>query len=95
MTERVFAIAAHPDDIEFLMAGTLILMRRAGCEVHYMCIANGSCGTAELGREDIVRIRRAEERSRDDAPRRRVRRRSLAASPESFFARGQKSPRHQ
>jgi len=60
---RVFAVAAHPDDIEFLMAGTLILMRRAGCEVHYLCIANGSCGTAELERDEIVRIRQGEARA--------------------------------
>ena len=30
MARRVFAIAAHPDDIEFMMAGTLILLGRAG-----------------------------------------------------------------
>lgn len=63
MPQCVLAIAAHPDDIEFLMGGTLILMRRAGWEVHYLCIANGSCGTAELGRDEIVRIRRAEARA--------------------------------
>ena len=63
MSQCVLAIAAHPDDIEFLMGGTLILMRRAGWEVHYVCIANGSCGTAELGRDEIVRIRRAEARA--------------------------------
>jgi LmbE family N-acetylglucosaminyl deacetylase len=62
MTKRVFAIAAHPDDIEFLMAGTLILLRHAGWEVHYLCIANGSCGTAELERDEIVRIRQGEAR---------------------------------
>ncbi len=30
MSKRVFAIAAHPDDIEFMMAGTFILLGRAG-----------------------------------------------------------------
>jgi len=52
MTHRVFAIAAHPDDIEFGMGGTLILLARAGCEIHYMNIANGSCGSAQ---HDAVR----------------------------------------
>jgi len=47
MATRVFAVAAHPDDIEFGMAGTLILLSRAGCEIHYMNIANGSCGSTE------------------------------------------------
>ena len=42
-TKHAFAIAAHPDDIEFQMAGTLILLQRAGYEIHYMNIANGSC----------------------------------------------------
>ena len=60
MSKRAFAVAAHPDDIEFQMAGTLILLRRAGYEIHYLNLANGSCGTAELSKEEIVRIRRQE-----------------------------------
>lgn len=60
MRGRVFALAAHPDDIEFQMAGTLILLRQAGYEIHYMNIANGSCGTAEHGKDEIITIRRAE-----------------------------------
>ena len=51
------AIAAHPDDIEFGMSGTLILLAKAGCEIHYMNIANGSCGTAEYDEETIVAMR--------------------------------------
>ena len=43
--KHAFAVAAHPDDIEFVMAGTLILLRRAGYELHYMNIANGCCGS--------------------------------------------------
>ena len=58
--KRAFAVAAHPDDIEFLMAGTLILLGEAGYELHYMNIANGSCGTAQHTREAIIRIRREE-----------------------------------
>lgn len=60
MRPRVLAIAAHPDDIEFHMAGTLILLGRAGYELHYMNIANGSCGTTQYSRDEIIRIRRAE-----------------------------------
>ena len=58
--KRAFAVAAHPDDIEFQMAGTLILLKRAGFEIHYMNIANGSCGTVEYSQEEIIAIRRAE-----------------------------------
>ena len=50
-------MAAHPDDIEFGMSGTLILLAKAGCEIHYMNIANGSCGTAEYDTDTIAAIR--------------------------------------
>jgi N-acetylglucosamine malate deacetylase 1 len=60
MPKRVFAIAAHPDDIEFGMAGTLILLARAGCEIHYMNIANGSCGSAQHDAATIAEIRLGE-----------------------------------
>ena len=33
MSKRVFAVVAHPDDIEFGMAGTLFLLKQAGCEM--------------------------------------------------------------
>lgn len=54
------AIVAHPDDIEFQMAGTMLLLKQAGYELHYLNVANGSCGTATETREDIVRIRTGE-----------------------------------
>ena len=63
MAPRVLAIAAHPDDIEFCMAGTLILLGRAGCELHYMNIANGSCGSVEHDARTIAAIRLAEAQS--------------------------------
>lgn len=60
MALRVFAVHSHPDDIEFTMAGTLLRLRDYGCELHYMNIANGCCGTVEHSKEDIIRIRRQE-----------------------------------
>ena len=42
----VLAFGCHPDDIEFMMAGTLLLLKDLGVELHYINIANGSCGTA-------------------------------------------------
>ncbi len=56
----VLAAAAHPDDIEFMMAGTLALLKARGWEIHYLNVANGSCGTVELPVAEIVRIRAAE-----------------------------------
>ncbi len=60
MPSRVLAVAAHPDDIEFVMSGTMILLGQAGYELHYLNLANGSCGTTEYSVDEIVRIRRAE-----------------------------------
>ena len=60
MRARAFAVAAHPDDIEFGMAGTLLLLKDAGYELHYLNIANGSCGTATQDVDAIVRVRRGE-----------------------------------
>jgi LmbE family N-acetylglucosaminyl deacetylase len=54
------AVAAHPDDIEFMMAGTLRLLKKAGSEIHMWNLANGHCGTARHSREDIIRLRAAE-----------------------------------
>jgi len=55
-----FAVAAHPDDIEFMMAGTLLLLRDAGYSVHLMTLTNGSCGTTTLSAEEIAEIRTGE-----------------------------------
>lgn len=41
-----FAVAAHPDDIEFMMSGTLMLLGGCGFELHVMNVANGNCGSA-------------------------------------------------
>jgi len=60
MTKRAFAIVAHPDDIEFMMAGTLIRLQQVGYEIHYMTVANGSCGSVRHDAETIARIRRQE-----------------------------------
>ena len=42
------AIAAHPDDIEFLMAGTLLLLAQAGWDIHYFNLSTGNCGSATI-----------------------------------------------
>jgi LmbE family N-acetylglucosaminyl deacetylase len=58
--KRAFAVAAHPDDIEFVMAGTLILLRNAGYEIHYMNLANGCCGSTEHNASETAQIRQRE-----------------------------------
>ncbi len=56
----VLAIGAHPDDIEFMMAGTLILLKKMGWECHYLNIANGSCGSQVYSAAKLRKIRRQE-----------------------------------
>ena len=51
------AIGAHPDDIEFYMAGTLLLLQRAGWEIHYLNVANGCCGSVQYNACQLARIR--------------------------------------
>src|SRR5688500_5368830 len=80
----VIAIAAHPDDIEFFMAGTLLHLRQAGWETHYMNIANGCCGSVQHDREAIARIRR-EEAMRSAARLGAVFHESLTADLEIFY----------
>jgi N-acetylglucosamine malate deacetylase 1 len=60
MDKRVMALAAHPDDIEFMMSGTLFRLKELGWAIHYMTVANGSGGTTEHDAAEIIRIRRKE-----------------------------------
>ncbi len=57
---KVLAAVAHPDDIEFMMAGTLLALRDAGAEIHLWNLANGCCGTQAHSREEIIALRLAE-----------------------------------
>ena len=54
------AIAAHPDDIEFVMAGTLLLLRDAGWEIHCCNLSNGNMGSTVMTAAQTARTRRAE-----------------------------------
>lgn len=55
-----FAIAAHPDDIEFYMAGTLLLLKQTGWEIHYMTLASGNCGSTQNNAAATRKIRARE-----------------------------------
>ncbi|MFA5688736.1 MAG: PIG-L family deacetylase [Kiritimatiellales bacterium] len=57
---RALAAATHPDDIEFMMAGTLLRLKEAGWEIHYFNVAQGGLGTNALPADEISRIRRDE-----------------------------------
>ncbi len=62
MSEKVVALAmaAHPDDIEFMMSGTLLLLKQAGAEIHMCNLANGCYGSQVYSKEDAARVRAVE-----------------------------------
>ncbi len=61
MAEVVLAVLAHPDDAEFLCAGTLLrLHREHGCEVHIASMTAGDCGSVVEDAQAIGRRRRGE-----------------------------------
>ena len=57
------AIVAHPDDVEFFAAGTLLRLREAGWATHYLNVSNGDCGSLVTDRAETARIRTAEARA--------------------------------
>ncbi|MHC5538282.1 PIG-L deacetylase family protein [Singulisphaera rosea] len=63
---RVLALHSHPDDIEFQCAGTLALLREAGCHVTLATMTPGDCGSAEHDAETIAEIRRGEAKAAAD-----------------------------
>jgi LmbE family N-acetylglucosaminyl deacetylase len=57
------ALAAHPDDIELMMAGTLALLGRKGYALHVMNVADGSCGSMTQDAAATAKRRLAEARA--------------------------------
>jgi LmbE family N-acetylglucosaminyl deacetylase len=61
MNQTILSVLAHPDDAEFLCAGTLIRLKREhGFEVHIASMTAGDCGSIEYDPREIARMRRAE-----------------------------------
>ncbi len=56
-------VAAHPDDIEFVVAGTAAKWARAGTRVRYVIVTSGDAGThrPDLTRAELARIRETEQ----------------------------------
>ncbi|MBN2413389.1 PIG-L family deacetylase [candidate division KSB1 bacterium] len=57
MKKTALAIAAHPDDVEFMCAGTLALLRVKGWQIIIATMTPGDCGSTKLSREEISSIR--------------------------------------
>ena len=60
MNKRVLGFGAHPDDVEILFSGTLLLLKELGYEVHIATMTLGDCGSDELSQEEISQVRRSE-----------------------------------
>jgi len=56
------AIFAHPDDMEFVAAGTMLLLGRKGWSLHVTNLCNGNCGSVELDAAAITARRLLEAR---------------------------------
>jgi LmbE family N-acetylglucosaminyl deacetylase len=67
VAQRALAIAAHPDDIEFVMAGTLLLLRDAGWRTHYLNLSTGNLGSLSMSASQTARVRRREARAAAEA----------------------------
>ncbi len=57
---RVLAIHAHPDDLEILAGGTLILLAASGHHITIATMTPGDCGSSEFPPDEISAIRRRE-----------------------------------
>lgn len=58
----VLAIAAHPDDIEFYFAGTLLRLKALGWDLHYCNLSSGNLGSMTLSAAETRRVREREAR---------------------------------
>ncbi len=61
---RVLVVVAHPDDIDFGMAGTMAVLTSGGSEVVYCLVTSGEAGGPDdLSREALRDQREAEQRA--------------------------------
>ena len=61
--DRALVVVAHPDDVDFGIAGSVALLTEAGVEVDYCIVTDGQAGgfDRDVPREEIPRIRRNEQ----------------------------------
>ena len=62
--ERVLVVVAHPDDIDFAIAGTAAVLTAAGTKVTYALCTSGEAGIPEeMDRADLAQTREREQRA--------------------------------
>ena len=61
--ESAIVIVAHPDDAEFMVAGTVARWARGGARVAFLLVTDGDKGSSDpsMRREDLAALRRAEQ----------------------------------
>src|SRR5262245_53972039 len=68
MNRTAIAVLAHPDDAEFLCAGTFVRLRKEhGWSIHLATMTAGDCGSAEHEPDEIASIRRGEGKAAAEA----------------------------
>jgi len=58
--KTALAVVAHPDDVEFICAGTLALLKEKGWNIELATMTAGDCGSRECSSEEISKIRKNE-----------------------------------
>jgi len=61
----ILVVVAHPDDVDFGVAGSVAQWTKAGVEVSYCIVTDGDAGGSDrsVSRQDMARIRREEQRA--------------------------------
>jgi LmbE family N-acetylglucosaminyl deacetylase len=63
--ERILVVCAHPDDVDFGVAGSVAVWAKAGINVAYCIVTDGDAGGSDrsISRPDMATLRREEQRA--------------------------------
>jgi LmbE family N-acetylglucosaminyl deacetylase len=63
--ERILVVTAHPDDVDFGVAGSVAVWVKAGLEVTYCIVTSGEAGGTdrEMARSEMAALRETEQRA--------------------------------
>ncbi len=63
--ERILVVTAHPDDVDFGVAGSVATWVKAGIDVAYCVVTDGDAGGSDrtISRRDMAALRRDEQRA--------------------------------
>ncbi len=63
--EKILVVCAHPDDVDFGVAGSVAVWVKAGIEVSYCIVTDGDAGGSDrsMSRPDMAVLRRDEQRA--------------------------------